>query len=328
WEQLESVWPVHGSVLVRDDVAYVVAGRSMFLDGGLTLYRLDPRSGSVLSTVAMDQNDPATGEDLHRHVRVLDMPVASADILSSEGEFLFMRSQPLDLQGRRQRVRQVGLDGQRGEDAHLFVPNGFLDDQYWHRAFWVYGRSVRGGPGYGATGPSAPCGKIMVLDDENLFIFGRKPQYWRWTTPMEFRLFSVDRRLPGPEAASSGTGARRGGKTRYAPRWSVEIPLLVRAMVKAGDTLFVAGPADIVNEEQVLKPTAAARAQLDQQAQLFTGSDGSHLWAVSADDGSKLTEIKLDDLPIFDGLIAAGGRLYMATVNGKVVCLGSGRATR
>ena len=27
FEQVESVWPVHGAVLVRDDVAYVTAGR-------------------------------------------------------------------------------------------------------------------------------------------------------------------------------------------------------------------------------------------------------------------------------------------------------------
>ena len=41
--QLESVWPVHGSVLVQDDIVYCVAGRSMFVDGGLRMLRLDPR---------------------------------------------------------------------------------------------------------------------------------------------------------------------------------------------------------------------------------------------------------------------------------------------
>ena len=34
FEQVESVWPVPGNVLVQDGVAYCVAGRSMFLDGG------------------------------------------------------------------------------------------------------------------------------------------------------------------------------------------------------------------------------------------------------------------------------------------------------
>ena len=70
---------------------------------------------------------------------------------------------------RRVRVQHVGLNQQQGEDAHLFAPNGFLDDNWWHRAFWVYGRSVQGGPGYGQTGHSAPSGKIMVVDHENLY---------------------------------------------------------------------------------------------------------------------------------------------------------------
>jgi len=49
------------------------------------------------------------------------------------------------------------------------------------------------------------------------------------------------------------------------------------------------------------------------------------LWAVSAVDGGKLQEIKLDVLPVFDGIIAAGGELFMATADGKVVCLASRR---
>ncbi|GAG88400.1 unnamed protein product, partial [marine sediment metagenome] len=47
FEQLESVWPVHGSVLVQDGTVYCVAGRSMFLDGGMRLLRLDPETGQL-----------------------------------------------------------------------------------------------------------------------------------------------------------------------------------------------------------------------------------------------------------------------------------------
>ena len=35
--------------------------------------------------------------------------------------------------------------------------------------------------------------------------------------------------------------------------------------------------------------------------------------------------ITLDVAPVFDGLIAAGGELYMATVDGKVACLAAPR---
>ena len=41
YEQLESAWPVNGAVLVQDGSVYGVAGRSMFLDGGLHLFKLD-----------------------------------------------------------------------------------------------------------------------------------------------------------------------------------------------------------------------------------------------------------------------------------------------
>jgi len=319
--RLESVWPVHGSVLIRDGIAYVIAGRSMFLDGGLTLYRLDPETGEVLSQVQMDEKDPNTGDDLHTHVRVLDMPVASSDILSSEGDYVFMRSQPFDLMGRRARVNPIPVAQQRGEDAHLFVPNGFLDDNYWHRAFWIYGRSVHGGPGYGNTGHYAPSGKIMVLDKDNVYVFGRRQEYWRWTVPTEYRLFCVDRSLPRPAKDSAGENKRRGSTAQFATRWSVEIPILARAMVKAHDTVFVCGPVDILDENNFALRASDKLELLEQQAELFAGGDGSVLWAVSAEDGTTIRKTALNVLPVFDGMIAVEEHLFMSTVDGAVVCL-------
>jgi hypothetical protein len=43
---------------------------------------------------------------------------------------------------------------------------------------------------------------------------------------------------------------------------------------------------------------------------------------VKAADGTKLAEHKLDVPPVFDGLIAAGGRLFMSMADSTVVCLG------
>jgi len=44
------------------------------------------------------------------------------------------------------------------------------------------------------------------------------------------------------------------------------------------------------------------------------------MWTVSAIDGKKVSEYKLDSLPVWDGLIAAAGKLYMTTMNGEVCC--------
>lgn len=41
---------------------------------------------------------------------------------------------------------------------------------------------------------------------------------------------------------------------------------------------------------------------------------------VSPSDGSKLAELKLSSLPMFDGLAATAGKLYLTTMDGKVVC--------
>ena len=52
---------------------------------------------------------------------------------------------------------------------------------------------------------------------------------------------------------------------------------------------------------------------------------GAKLRVVSAADGSKLFERELDSPPVFDGMIAARGKLYVSTRDGRVVCMGGRR---
>ena len=106
YEQVESVWPVPGSVLVQDGVVYCVAGRSMFLDGGLRLLRLDANTGRKLSETVLDDRDPETGKNLQSKAKGMNMPVALPDILSCDGRYVYMRSLPFNLKGERQ-VRGV-----------------------------------------------------------------------------------------------------------------------------------------------------------------------------------------------------------------------------
>ena len=46
------------------------------------------------------------------------------------------------------------------------------------------------------------------------------------------------------------------------------------------------------------------------------------LRAVSADTGETVSEIKLEALPTWDGMAAAGGKLFLVTKDGKVRCFG------
>ena len=59
-----------------------------------------------------------------------------------------------------------------------------------------------------------------------------------------------------------------------------------------------------------------------RQAEALAGEQGGLLWAVAKDNGKRLAEHKLDSPPVFDGMAAANGRLYVCTMDGAVHCLG------
>jgi outer membrane protein assembly factor BamB len=203
WEMVESVWPVHGSVLVENDLVSFVAGRSCFLDEGLWFYRLDARTGEIKVKEHYDDRDPDTGGPLNDRHKTLQMPVASNDILSSDGKWTFLRTQKIDADGKRVEIGPVSGDfakqggAHKGEGQHLFAPMGFLDDSNFHRSYWVYGKSFAGGHGgYYQAGKYAPSGRVLVHDDKNVYSYGREAKYYRWTTTMEYTLFSTPKQPP------------------------------------------------------------------------------------------------------------------------------------
>ena len=61
---------------------------------------------------------------------------------------------------------------------------------------------------------------------------------------------------------------------------------------------------------------------LAKQDAALDGEQGGILWVTSADSGAKLNEIKLPALPVWDGMAAAGGRIFLSTIDGRVICLG------
>ena len=375
FEQIESVWPVHGSVLVHDGVVHAVAGRSMFLDGGMRYLRLDAATGQKVSETILDNINPETGKPLDDDIAWPNLPVALPDVLSADDKYVYMRSQPFDFEGKRAGVpKPINAMQQTGEGAHLLCPTGFLDDTWWHRTYWFWGRTPASAAGaWYRAAYNAPAGRIMVFDDDNVYAFGRKPEHFPSTTILEYHLFSsakepdfkrLNTTVPGRKpAAPSKQPTRRpkakqsspGAKATAAPKakitpartkpgeihpswqaarrqlphrpvyaWSEEVPLQGRALVLAGKVLFVAGPPDVVDTQTTATAIddPANQARLQTQVDAIEGRRGGVLWAVSAADGTKLTEFRLASPPTWDGMIAAGGRLYLSCLDGSVICLG------
>jgi outer membrane protein assembly factor BamB len=356
FEQIESVWPVHGSVLVRNGEVYCIAGRTVFLDGGMRFCRINASTGKLISETALNDRDPKTGENFQTLMQGLNMPAGLNDVLSSDGEFVYMRSQKFDLNGKRtelfagnpswkEDVAQESASKQTGKGTHLFSTAGFLDGSWFHRTYWLYGQMVHNGCNFWFRAAKyAPSGRIMVVDDERVYSFGRMPKHILWTPALEYRLYAADKNVKSESVARALQGGKKlqkAARNRWIfnreitskltvqelsaadVQWSKKAPpLLVRAMVLADKTLFVAGPPNVLDEESAVKRRfdADVQKQIADQEAAYKGGKGASLWAVSAIDGKRLAELKLKAMPVWDGMAAARGRLYMATTDGKVQC--------
>ncbi|MFW5693334.1 MAG: PQQ-binding-like beta-propeller repeat protein, partial [Thermoguttaceae bacterium] len=326
-EQIESVWPVHGSILIRDGEAWFVAGRSEFLDGGLQIVRLKPETGEVLSRATFDGKAPGggilTGAE---EKRLVGLP----DVLSASGDRIFMRAGVIRLEGDtitkkllpEESVIRYGLRGRtegnkipREAHPHLFSSYGFLDDSWMHRSYWVFHDTYGHRHSYFQTGQTRPAGRILVCDEDNVYGFGRQQRYFNWTTPMEYRLFA----------------RTKAGNWEQALIWSRNAPgLLARGLVLAGDTLFAAGPPDVLDETQpgIRMEDAQTRKKMEKQDEALAGLHGGILMALSRDAGELKHQLDLDAPPVFDGMIVANGRLFIAMENGKVQCRGKAAGKR
>lgn len=332
--QVESAWPVSGSVIVNDDVLYCLAGRNMFFDGGLRMVLLNPATGQLIGEQIMDEKDPRTGKNLQTLIEKKYMPIANADILSCDGNFLYMQAQRFDLEGNR-----IGLGpGERpadGRGRHLFCQTGLLDDVWFHRSFWIYGETCGEGWGnYTDTRKDSPCGRIMVHDDKRTYAFRSDPLGNMLHPRTTYQLYAADKEptLPAPpQDAKSARRTPRGGAADatkiggHRIHWQVDsLPLFANAMALGGDTLLIAGPPDIADETAMLGFLPGAdddtNQQLRNQEQAWLGKKGGLLWAVSADDGRKLAQYQTKSYPVFDGMSVAGGKLYMSMIDGSVCC--------
>jgi hypothetical protein len=309
--QVESAWPVPGSVLVHQGVAYCAAGRSSYLNGGIRLVRLDAKTGRELSETVIDHRDPQTGHQPKGVVRGTNMPGALPDILSCDGQSVYLRHLRFDLKGQPQDPVV----------PHLYSTVGFLDDTWWHRTYWLLGASVATNyGGWPQAGNRVPAGRLLALDQSSVYGFGRN-QYIHHgahvgidgATIFHFRADrDSERRFTQYQAFAAdrddrqATGAKRSKTPPKKYRWTQQLPILARSLLLAGDTLLVAGPPDFFATED-------PRGSLE-------GTQGGSLVSVSAVDGKKLAEFPLESPPVFDGMAAAAGRLYMATTAGEVRC--------
>ena len=349
FSQLESAWPVHGSVLVLDDVAYVSAGRSTYLDGGIFLYAMDPATGKVLH----QHQELGPYEDHKKDFgHSYWSEGARNDVLVSDGEHIYIMQLRFNRKLEPVPAKTESLLGDRKLGRRVFSTAGFLNDEWYNRTFWMHSNLW---PGYYLANQASKSGQLLVFDKQTTY--GIKVF---WTRNRHSPMFFPDKHgyllfadandnepiLVGRDKGSALTwlpkfNLTRGGNDKgkkfgpnlgpapqvsdvnaftfnkdkgvgftraKEPIWAEWIPIRVKGMVVAGDKLFVAGAPDVFDEKD---PFGG-----------LEGRKGAVLRAVSTANGKKLSEYTLESPPVFDGLIAAQGKLFIASRDGKLTCWG------
>ena len=198
-----------------------------------------------------------------------------------------------------------------------------------------------------------PAGRILAFDQDRVYGYGRKPQYYVNASVLEYHLFAADKRVAAEAAqrvrtANGRMNARSDRRnanssdwklrrafpiedlTAARYQWALDQPALqIRAMLAAPDHLFVAGHPDFIDERRALRlpDEEDVRNGLQRQAEALEGRHGGRLWVVSKTDGQPAARYRLESPPVFDGLAAAESRLFLSARDGSVLCLaGDGTA--
>ncbi len=334
--QIESLWPIHGSVLIEKDNLYCVAGRTRFLDEGIRVLKLNPITGEKLLETVMDRTvyDFEVGKyqkiDEELTTNYMSGLSARAAILQTYQGNIFMTRQAFDLD-----INPIKLKGPDAE--HLTAPEGFLEDNWMHRTTWFYGIDPKFSFMYVSQGLHEPAGKIMVFDADNVYAFGRKRAYRRWTTPVRYQIFSAQKKtnrydkntagFPGPKGVELFMKLEKEGKpiiTKVNYNWQESSPQLhAWAMVLADKNLIVAGTPRFMDELKIWKnlKDPKVKEKMKQQETAWEGKKGGILQIYSKDNGEMLKEYKLDNAPIWDGMAIAKGAIYITCRDGSVICL-------
>jgi len=287
YEQLESVWPVHGAVLVDDGLSggvatvYFAAGRASLLDGGIRLYALELKTGNVLHETDVS----LTGNAGAGAIRDGVLP----DIFSAQKETVWMRGLGVD-----KNLAPVKAQ------PHLFAPRGFLDDSWWHRTYWVYGTEIGGGyTHWPLVGNVSPAGRLLTFDGGKLIYgYGRMAYragdgHVRPDMAKSYKLFA--------EVLDSNPAATRDEERKRQIKWTSQLPFVARSIVLTRDALLVAGGKS---------PTESAESH----------GPGT-FWVASREDGSKRAACLLPAPPVLDGMALTGVGVFVSTIDGSVVCL-------
>jgi hypothetical protein len=225
-------------------------------------------------------------------------------MLVGDEKNIFMRNMRLN-------PDDIADHGTQGPSGYL-VPNdgGLLDPTWYNSAFWKY-RGV--------------AAQMLVFDERYVVGIAAYQKQVSKSYPHDvftvgdgYHLFAVDLAAgngsstqPHPRTPDKGAKGKKKPGRKAPPvkiAWRETIPVRAEALVLAREVVCLAGAPDVADAKD---PWAA-----------FENRRGGRLMILSKSDGRKLADYPLDSAPVYDGMAAADGRLYVSLKNGSLICFG------
>ena len=297
--QVESVWPVNGSILVDNGVAYVTAGRHCDADGGLLFHALDPTTGALLWRTRLIgfgayRTDPLFNDIARRDEVGGGSGSSYNDILSSDGATVFVGTLGLDI----------------ASHAVLTTPPG---------------RALFGGRGTFLADNTLP---IRTMSVRNLWtLVGEKgAKSWRPNPPANVpQKKSVDGNL----LAFDGRMVYGIKHSEYLSQYAADNNKRTAEVFAGADDKAPAAPwrTTFAQGNPRLKALLVARDTVVIACQPGGGLLGTEttnagtLLLLAKESGKQIGTVDIGHEPVFDGLAAAGGRVFVSTQDGQVIAL-------
>ncbi|MGD0897033.1 MAG: PQQ-binding-like beta-propeller repeat protein [Thermoguttaceae bacterium] len=317
--QLESRYPVIGSILVDGDRAYATAGHTCQLH--VMLWEFEPFSGKTLAYRPLPRGrftndvlvrDEHGGIHLHDKIVVAGKAAAAAPVsphLRRAGAPA--KDQPM-LPDYLYPIDQVILSTANTSAMKSRGPlylRQILADRWTWSGDDLFGFSRHGklsGPWPGLKTDASPASAVFCIDGTKLGADGPSAVSWHAATGEVWAM------------ALAENGLLLGGPTPE----KYEVPELKAENVPAAPKAMPTGrPAEEMFDRSVLSELVRPWWPHQQDPLAAKG----FLKHMDPRSGQVLTEIQLASTPVQDGVAVAQGRVYLATADGCIVCLGQGQ---
>ncbi|MBM4034803.1 MAG: hypothetical protein FJ291_23915, partial [Planctomycetes bacterium] len=295
--QLESPWPVPGSVLVLDGVAYFAAGRQPLADGGIIVFAVEPATGKALWTKRLSTLPMAAFyAGLGLEFDPFDLMVAEAPKPTSVLAGLPPPGPAFATLSRWRFAPKTGEMTVVPKSGFGYFRTGG-DGVLAPRGVWSYGPRMD----YSwVTNPVHNAPRPLVAFRDNAVVGSSEDGRQLFRTDFDLAALAEFNDLWYSHGHIPRKKEDKGDRTRNErlarkARWTVAaVPDPkgpgIAALVLAGDTAFAADAA-------------------------------GRLRAFALPNGAKLAERPIP-APVWDGLAAAYGKLFVAAQGGELLCLG------